>query len=63
MSNGSIALGVGRGYHPLDREPVGVVDGVHVAIEGPEVHANPLDPDIHHIDPMMFPKSLPIIVP
>jgi hypothetical protein len=39
-----------------------VVEGVHVATKGPKVRANPLDPNIHHIDPMMFPKSFPIIV-
>jgi hypothetical protein len=60
---GSIALGVGRGRHPLNRQPVGVENGVHVATKGLKVHANPPDPDIHHIDPMMFPRGLPIIVP
>jgi hypothetical protein len=39
-----------------------VANGVHVAIEGLKVCVNPLDPNIHHIDPMMLPKSLPITV-
>jgi len=57
MSEGSIALGVGRDYHPLGRELV------RVAVKRPKVHANPPDPNIHHIDPMMLPKGLPITVP
>jgi len=40
-----------------------VADGIHVAAEGPEVRANPPDPNIHHIDPMMLPRGLPITVP
>jgi hypothetical protein len=62
MSEGSIALGVGRDRQPLDRGHVGVVDGIHVAAEGLEVWANPPNPNIHHIDPMMIPKGLPITI-
>jgi len=46
-----------------DSGPVRVANGVHVVVEGPEVHANPPDPNIHHIDPMMFPRGLPITIP
>jgi hypothetical protein len=63
MLKGSIALGVGRDRQPLDRGHVGVANGIHVAIKGPEVEANPPDPNIHHIDPMMLPRGLPITVP
>jgi hypothetical protein len=63
MSEGSIALGVGRDRHPPDRGLIGVADGVHVVAEGPKIHANLPDPHIHHIDPMMLPKGLPIIIP
>ncbi len=63
MSKGSIALRLGRDRQPPDRGLVGVVDGVHVVVEGPKVHANPPDLNIHHIDPMMLPKGLLIIVP
>ncbi len=62
MSEGSIALGLDRDHHPPDRGHVGVADGVHVGAKGLEIRANPPDPDIHHIDPMMFLKGLPIIV-
>jgi hypothetical protein len=57
MSEGSIALGVGRNRHSPGREPVRVV------VKGPKVHANPPDPNIHHIDSMMLPRGLPIAVP
>jgi hypothetical protein len=63
MSKGSTTLGVGRGHHPPYRGHVGMADGIHVATEGPKVHANPLDPHIHHIDLMMLLRSLPIVVP
>ncbi len=39
-----------------------MANGIHVAAEGPEVCANPPDPNIH-IDPMMLSKGLPITVP
>jgi len=63
MSKGLIALGLGKARQPPNRGHVGVADGVHVATEGPKVHANPLDLNIHHIDPMMFPRGLPITIP
>ncbi|CAK9232645.1 unnamed protein product [Sphagnum jensenii] len=63
MSEGLIALGVGRDRQPLDRGPIGEADGIHVAEEGPQVRANPPDPNVHHIDPMMLPRGLPITVP
>jgi hypothetical protein len=63
MSEGSIALGLGRDRQPPDRGPIGEADGIHVAEEGPEVRANPPNPNVHHIDPMMLPRGLPIIVP
>jgi hypothetical protein len=63
MSEGSIALGLGRDRQPPDRGPIGEADGIHVAEEGPEVRANPPDPNVHHIDPMMLPRGLPITVP
>jgi len=53
MSEGSIALRVGKDHHPLDMELVRVVNGVHVTIEKLEVHANPPSFDIHYIDMMM----------
>jgi len=40
-----------------------VADGIHVAKEGPKVRANLPNLNIHHIDPMMLPRGLPIIVP
>jgi hypothetical protein len=63
MSGSSVALGLGRDCQPPDRGPARVADGVHVAAEGPEVRADPPDPNIHHIDPMMLPRGLPITVP
>jgi hypothetical protein len=39
-----------------------VANGIHVVAEGLEVRANLPDLSIHHIDPMMFPKGLPITV-
>jgi len=63
MSEGLIALRVGRDRQPPDRGPIGEADGIHVAEEGPQVRANPPDPNVHHIDPMMLPKGLPITVP
>jgi hypothetical protein len=63
MSKGSIALGLRRDHQPPDRGPIGVIDGIHVAEEGPEVCANPADPNVHHIDPMMLLRGLPITVP
>jgi hypothetical protein len=59
----SIALGLGKDPHPLDRGPIGVAEGVHVATEGLEGCANPPNRDFHHIDPMMLLRGLPIIVP
>jgi hypothetical protein len=63
MSKGSIALGLSKYHHPPDRELVGVANGVHVAIKRHEVHANPPDLNIHHIDLMMLLRSLPITGP
>jgi hypothetical protein len=63
MLKGSIALGLGRDHQPPHRGPIGVIDGIHVVEEGPEVRANPTDPNVHYIDPMILPKGLPIIVP
>jgi hypothetical protein len=63
MSGSSVALGFGKDRQPPDRGPAGVADGIHVAAEGPEVRANPPDPNIHHIDPMMLPRGLPITIP
>ncbi len=62
MSGSSVALGFSRDHQPPDRGLAGVADGIHVAAEGLEVRANPPDPNIHHIDPMMFPRGLPITV-
>jgi hypothetical protein len=63
MSEGSIALRIGKDHHPLDRGLVGMIDGVHVATERFKVHAALSDLDIHHIDPMMLISNLLIIVP
>jgi hypothetical protein len=63
MLEGSIALSLGRDRQPLDRGPIGVANGVHVAMKGPDVYANSPDPNIYHIDPMMLPKGLPITFP
>jgi len=63
MSRSSVALGLGKDHQPPDRGPAGVVDGVHVAAEGPEVCADPPDPNIHHIDPMMLLTGLLITIP
>jgi len=57
MSERSIALGVGKGHHPLDMELVKVINGVHVIIERLDVHANSPNLDIHYIDMMMFLKG------
>jgi hypothetical protein len=54
MLKGSIALGLSRDCQPPDRGHVGVVDGIHVAMEGLKVHANLPNPNIHHIDSMML---------
>jgi hypothetical protein len=63
MLEGSIALRLGRDHHPLNTELLGVANDVHVATKGPEVRANLPNFNIHHIDPMMLPKGLPITVP
>jgi hypothetical protein len=63
MSEGSIALGLGRDRQPPDRGPIGVANGVHVVTKRPEVPTNPPDLNIHHIDLMMLPRGLPITIP
>jgi len=62
MLKGSTSLGLGIVQQPPNRGHVGVANEVHMVAERLVICVNPPNLDIHHIDPMMFPRGFPITI-